>query len=293
MSDWNNIAHAITDATGERFNPKAPQNLVGGCINQTYRLSDDKRQYFVKRNQAHLLDMFAAEAEGLAEIDATNCIAVPKVICYGTTGQYAYLVLSWFGSATGKPVTMANFGKQLAALHRHEKPQFGWHRNNTIGATPQNNTWQSDWITFWQQQRLGYQLKLAANKGYGGALQQLGKQLLAKVPIFFSNYQAHPSLLHGDLWAGNYAINQHGKTIIFDPAVYYGDREVDIAMTELFGRFPSDFYAAYQAAYPLDAGYSVRKQLYNLYHILNHLNLFGGTYQAQSLRMIEQLLMQA
>ena len=292
MTDWHSITQHISQASGQAFRPQPPKSIAGGCINQSYRLSDGKQHYFIKLNHTQRLDMFAAEAEGLAEINASDCIPVPKVICYGTTQQHAYLVLTWFGSNSGNAQTSARFGEQLACLHRQYKPKFGWHRDNTIGATPQNNTWHTDWVTFWQQQRLGYQLKLAAKNGYHGKLQSQGQRLLEQLPALFSNYQPRPSLLHGDLWSGNYAINAHKQAIIFDPAVYYGDRETDIAMTELFGTFPADFYAAYNQHYALDIGYTSRKILYNLYHILNHLNLFGGGYRTQSLSMIEQLLAQ-
>ena len=290
QSHWQSLYQAISAATGDKLSSPAVENVGGGCINQAYRVRTDSKDYFVKLNDKNLADMFVAEAEGLAELASAKAIAVPSVVCYGIVEQYSYLVLDWFETGIGG--NDSHFGEQLATLHRHEKAQFGWHRDNTIGATHQPNDWTADWVSFWQQQRLGFQLELAEKNGHGGKLQTLGAQLLERIPDFFTDYQARPSLLHGDLWSGNYASLKNGEIIIFDPAVYYGDREADLAMTELFGRFPADFYAAYNATYPLDSGYSVRKQLYNLYHIINHLNLFGGGYHGQSLRMLESLLSQ-
>jgi fructosamine-3-kinase len=188
---------------------------------------------------------------------------------------------------------MRALGRNLARLHRVTARRHGWDRDNTIGSTPQINTPADDWIAFWRERRLSFQLKLAASKGHAARLSASGERLIEKLPAFFEGYTPVPSLLHGDLWSGNAAMDADGKPVIFDPAVYYGDREADLAMTELFGGFPHSFYAAYRTEYPLDAGYETRKQLYNLYHVLNHLNLFGGGYGAQAERMIEQLLAQA
>ena len=159
-----------------------------------------------------------------------------------------------------------------------------------LGATRQPNNWHTDWITFWREQRLGFQLELAAHHGYGGKLQLMGQTLMERLPEFFVDYQPVASLLHGDLWAGNHAYVADGNPVIFDPAPYYGDRETDLAMTELLGGFGSAFHAAYRAAWPLHAGYIQRKTLYNLYHILNHANLFGGGYARQAESMMKRLL---
>jgi fructosamine-3-kinase len=175
-------------------------------------------------------------------------------------------------------------------MHRQAQPYFGWRRDNTIGSTLQLNSSSDDWLTFWREQRLGFQLKLAANNGYGGSLQAKGERLCSDMAVFFEHYSPHPSLLHGDLWAGNAAVDKQGRPVVFDPACYYGDREADLAMTELFGGFSPDFYSAYQAEWPLDHGYSLRKTFYNLYHSLNHLNLFGGGYLRQAESMMAQLL---
>jgi len=154
----------------------------------------------------------------------------------------------------------------------------------------QPNGWTNNWIDFWREQRLGFQLRLAAQNGYGGELQRLGTKLLDELPAFFTGHTPQPSLLHGDLWNGNHAFLADGTPTIFDPATYYGDRECDLAMTELFSGYAANFYTAYRASYPLDAGYATRRDLYNLYHILNHANLFGGGYARQAEQMVQRLL---
>jgi fructosamine-3-kinase len=190
----------------------------------------------------------------------------------------------------GKARTMQTFAEQLANMHRHTKDKFGWHRDNTIGSTHQPNQWRDDWLDFWREQRLGYQLKLAGRHGARHSLIDKGEQLQDNLEVFFSGYQPEASLLHGDLWSGNYSIMSNGEPVIFDPAVYYGDREADIAMTELFGGFGHDFYSAYNNAWPLHDDYKLRKTFYNLYHIINHFNLFGGGYGSQAEGMIDRLL---
>ena len=290
MPLWTDIFDHIAATTGTPFHCTQPRNSGGGCINESYTLSGDGQRYFVKLNSARLSDMFEAEATGLKEIANSHTIRVPEVICYGISGSQSYLVLEHIEFGRGNAQSHAQLGHDLARMHRHTAKQFGWWRDNTIGATPQPNRQSDNWIEFWREERLGHQLQLAADKGYTGTLQSLGSQLLDELESFFADHQPQPSLLHGDLWSGNYAIATDGTPLIFDPAVYYGDRETDIAMTELFGGFTSEFYRAYNEEYPLDVGYAKRKPLYNLYHILNHLNLFGGGYLRQSITMMEQLL---
>ncbi len=286
MPDWTTIDRHISEATGQAFTTHEAHAEGGGCINSAYTLSDGKQRFFVKLNQAARLDMFAAEAEGLNDILRSHSIHAPAPVCHGIAVDEAYLVLEYL-PLSGRG-SAERLGRELAQMHRCQHQRFGWRRDNTIGATPQINTEETDWVHFWQQHRLGPQLRLAADKG--GHLGPQAERLLAHVADFFSDYRPGPSLLHGDLWSGNYAFSEGGRPVIFDPAVYYGDRETDLAMTELFGGFPSAFYAAYQEAWPLDPGYASRKTLYNLYHVLNHFNLFGGSYLAQAQRMIAQLL---
>lgn len=261
----------------------------GGCINQTSTVTlDDNRRYFLKVNQASLLEMFAAEVDGLNAIRASASLRAPEPLGYGVQGQQAYVLLEYLLLQEQSHQQQA--GEQLAAMHRHTAAQHGWFRNNTIGASPQRNTQTHDWVPFWQQERLGFQLERARRNGYPHRSYEQGLRLKESVGAFFSDYQPVASLLHGDLWGGNLAYLPDGSPVIYDPAVYYGDRETDLAMTELFGGFGADFYAAYNTAWALDQGYAVRKTLYNLYHILNHFNLFGSGYGEQAARMTEKLL---
>ncbi len=286
---WNAIESSITEANGHPFKIRRRTPIGGGCINQTLLLEGDKQRYFIKLNDANGLAMFEAESAGLQAILDTNAIMAPQPLCTGTAGNNAYLVMSYIDTA-GSANNHVRFGEQLATMHQKRFDYFGWQQDNAIGSTPQPNPHYQNWIDFWREQRLGVQLELAAQNGFSGSLQTEGKKLLDGFSGLFHGYTPQPSLLHGDLWSGNYCFANDGTPVIFDPACYYGDREADIAMTELFGGFNSEFYRAYQNTWPLDSGYPGRKTLYNLYHILNHLNLFGGGYLSQAQQMLRQLL---
>jgi len=289
MTDWDAIAAAIGAATQRPFLLGGHTAIGGGWINQAYHVEGrDGRRFFIKLNSADKAGMFAAEVAGLSEIAATQTVRVPQPITHGVAGKQSYLVLEHLALSSRGDAQL--LGKQLAAMHRCTGDSFGFSQDNFIGASPQPNGWKSEWIDFWRERRLGFQLHLAAQNGYVGQLQSLGEKLLGMLPAFFTGYIPQPSLLHGDLWSGNHAYLPDGTPVIFDPATYYGDRECDLAMTELFGGYSADFYAAYRAAYPLDAGYATRRNLYNLYHILNHANLFGGGYAGQAEQMMRGLL---
>ena len=306
----SHLSAVIRDATQRPFSARDATPVGEGSINEAYRLEGtDGSRYFLKLNDAQHLPMFAAEAQGLNAIAATNTLRVPQPVAHGTTNSNSFLVLEYLElSSRGNAQLL---GARLAALHRCTSPPlpcrervgervdtlhsrtsscFGFSQDNFIGTTLQPNGWKDNWVGFWRERRLGFQLRLAAQNGHGGKLQMLGEKLLDALPAFFAGYMPQPSLLHGDLWSGNNAFLADGTPVIFDPAPYYGDREADLAMTELFGGYPADFYAAYRAAYPLDDGYAVRKDLYNLYHILNHANLFGGGYARQAEGMMQGLL---
>ncbi len=287
---WSNIARQLTAATGQPFDPVERRPVSGGCINSCYVIVDGSRRYFLKLNQAERAAMFRAEAEGLAELDRAKAVRVPRPLCHGVAEGHAFIILEYLGLGRSKATVAERLGRELAQLHGTTANQFGWRVDNTIGSTPQINTPMDDWIEFFRRHRLEYQLQLAAAHGHTGSLQRKGERLAAGLEVLFAGYHPRPSLLHGDLWSGNYAVDSQGTPVIFDPAVYYGDREADVAMTELFGGFPSAFYAAYREAWPLDQGYEVRRTLYNLYHVLNHLNLFGSGYLARAERMIDRLL---
>lgn len=241
--------------------------------------------------------MFEAESEGLMELAKSHSIRVPEPLCCGIAGGDAFLAMEnlRLGDSGNVSSSASQLGQNLAALHQiiqshNGQPRYGWHRDNTIGSTTQINDYENNWITFWSKHRLGFQLDLAQRNGANSRVLQRGKQLCESLADFFVAYTPEASLLHGDLWSGNVAFDQSGHPVIFDPAVYYGDRETDLAMTELFGGFSANFYATYKSTYPLDEGYATRKTLYNLYHILNHYNMFGGGYLSQASGMIDRLL---
>jgi protein-ribulosamine 3-kinase len=292
MDPWRDVERSIREAAGAPFVIESRAGVGGGCINDCYLVRGSGRACFVKLNSPDRGDMFAAEAAGLDEISATRTVRVPQAICHGTGPAASWLVLEYLELRSADGGSMRELGRRLAGMHRATSRQHGWQRDNTIGATRQVNTPSHDWAGFWCEHRLGFQLRLATAKGHGGPLIAGGEHLMEKLPAFFRGYGPPPSLLHGDLWAGNAAATAAGEPVIFDPAVYYGDREADLAMTELFGGFPPAFHESYRAEYPLDAGYAIRKDLYNLYHVLNHLNLFGGGYRMQAERLIQQLLAQ-
>ena len=287
-SMWKQIAQAISQATNAQFTIANTRAVGGGCINQGYQVQSSDQAYFVKLNQASQVEMFTAEAIGLKQMFATQTITVPQPICWGTADDSSYIVLEWLDLGGGNRQSWEAMGRQLAAMHRQgQADNFGWERNNTIGSTPQINDWMENWSEFFAQQRIGYQLKLAKRRG--GSFPDPNK-VIAAVQEQLSSRQPEASLVHGDLWSGNAAIAKDGAPVILDPATYYGDRETDIAMTELFGGFPATFYQGYEAAWQLDRGYPQRKRIYNLYHVLNHFNLFGGGYGNPAQRIIDQII---
>ncbi len=249
---------------------------------------------FVKLAPRDDLAMFESEAAGLRDLADADALRVPRVLGVGVAGERAVLALEWLDlrpAALNDARVQSELGTRLAMQHRVSARDFGWSRDNSIGRTPQPNAWSSDWVRFFGEHRLGHQLSLAAAAGLDPRIVERGRRLVEQCGAFFSSYRPVPSLLHGDLWGGNWAVlaPQH-EPVIFDPAVYYGDREADIAMTRLFGGFGPRFHAAYQAAWPLDQAAGTRRTLYNLYHVLNHWNLFGGAYATQAAAMIDQLL---
>jgi fructosamine-3-kinase len=218
--------------------------------------------------------MYAAEAEGLSVLRAAG-VRAPEPFAHGAKGGEAYLEMERLalGAAPDWPAA----GRMLAALHRNTAPRFGWEKDNWIGLSPQKNGWREDWSSFFLDFRLRPQLEMARRNGYRIEIGAICDLLQGHAP--------RPSLLHGDLWGGNVGFTAEGP-VIYDPAVYFGDREADMAMSELFGGFPPPFYRAYNAEWPLDRGYAARKHLYNLYHLLNHLNIFGGAYLDRVVRTI-------
>jgi fructosamine-3-kinase len=245
---------------------------------------------FVKVAPLETRAMFAAEAAGLAELERSHAVRVPRVLASGHTEGAAFLALEWIETGVAGPQCEARLGRELAALHGVTAPRFGWARDNTIGRTPQLNAASEDWAEFFRERRLRPQLEMAAAHGFTDLPAAAGERLLESVQGLLAGHRPSASLLHGDLWGGNWLASAAGEPVLIDPAVYYGDRETDLAMTRLFGGFGERFYQAYQAAAPLAFGWQARAELYNLYHVLNHANLFGGGYARQARAMIEHLL---
>lgn len=270
--------------------PAAPPTRVsGGDICDAWRLDTDSGRVFLKTLSAPQAGILESEAAGLKAIADTETLRVPEVLGLGATADVAWLALEWLDLGGSGGSAEQALGAQLAAMHRHTAARHGWHDDNWIGRTSQPNDWCADWTGFFGEHRLRHQLRLAARAGFGHQLQAPGDALLARLPDLLAGHAPKPSLLHGDLWGGNWGVAD-GAPVIFDPAVYYGDREADLAMTRLFGGFGSAFYEAYDAAWPLPPDASQRDALYRLYHVLNHANLFGGGYVQQAGHLMETLL---
>lgn len=307
--DWHAFSEHLSAQLNQSIEIKTASVVSGGDIHQAYQLHTNQGNLFLKLNQAHLAPLFETEAHNLNAIQQSNSIRCPKVIGSGIfennhtsqEGLKAWLLMEHL-NLTNQGDDFQR-GRDLAFMHHqvHKSPQpFGWFEDNYIGHTIQRNQWHSDWVEFYGKQRLQPQLELAQLRGAHASLFDLGQQLITALPFWFQNYQPEASLLHGDLWGGNSAFVKEttaGSTIteavIYDPACYYGDRETDLAMTELFGGFSTDFYAGYNALFPLETGYVQRKPLYNLYHVLNHFNLFGEDYEQQAIQIIQSLLKQS
>ncbi|MEM9321604.1 MAG: fructosamine kinase family protein [Pseudomonadota bacterium] len=266
-----------------------PARVSGGDICDAWRVDTDTGRVFLKTLGATHAGVLESEAAGLEAIADTRTLRVPKVLGQGTTPDTAWLALEWLDLGGGGRDAEHALGTQLAAMHRHTAERHGWHEDNWIGRTTQPNEWCDDWTTFFAEHRLRHQLELACEAGVGNLLRAPGDALLERLPELLAGHVPEPSLLHGDLWGGNWGVAD-SKPVIFDPAVYYGDREADLAMTRLFGGFGSSFYEAYESAWPLSPGASRRDALYRLYHVLNHANLFGGGYVSQAAGLMQSLI---
>ena len=288
MSLNRELLDAIEDACGVSLEGASSTNVGGGCINDARLLTatNGDRVFLKLNSERRFPGMFSAEAAGLEALDATKTIRVPAVLGHGEVSGQAFLLLEALSlQSRGDSEAL---GQQLAALHRAvaapDGRSFGWERDNFIGSTPQPNPPGDSWAEFFIEHRLRFQFKLAARKGR--RFESVDAFLEKTADLLSHNPQ--PSLLHGDLWAGNAAFSEAGEPVIFDPAVYRGDREAELAFTEMFGGFSPEFYHAYQEAWPLDPGYSVRKEIYNLYHVLNHFNIFGGGYAMQAQAIMDR-----
>ncbi|RFA31111.1 hypothetical protein CAI21_00120 [Alkalilimnicola ehrlichii] len=283
------IIDAIAEA-GEAVPSGSLTPVGGGCINEGAIVGEGARRYFVKLNGTGQRAMFEAEADGLKRLAAADAVRVPRPIAVGEGNGRAFLVLEFIEFGAASPAGFRRLGEALAQLHASHGERYGLPYDNTIGTTLQPNAEDTDWCRFFSRQRLAFQLRLAADNGIGKRVGETGERLLAALRERWAAYRPAPSLVHGDLWSGNVAFDRQGMPVLFDPACYYGDRETDLAMTELFGGFPRAFYDAYNAVAPVSADYPMHRDLYQLYHVLNHFNLFGGGYAGQVRRLLDRLL---
>ena len=284
----DSVDTAVTTLFGDSLRVTGRRPVYGGDINQSYRLSlSDGSALFMKCNSIRNLPFFDAEAKGLMALRGTGAIGVPKPLALGTdqTQEVSFLLMEYLESASKDNHYWEVFGRELAALHRAEcfsavsadgSLTFGFETDNDIGASPQKNTPSENWITFFRDCRLLPQFKMAEGYFDSGTHRQYTR-LLDRLDSYLAEPE-FPSLIHGDLWSGNAICGPDGKAWVLDPAAYVGHFEAELAMTELFGGFPTAFYQAYREVNTIDSGYRDRRDLYNLYHLLNHLNLFGGSY---------------
>ncbi|HEX4618818.1 MAG TPA: fructosamine kinase family protein [Steroidobacteraceae bacterium] len=290
MESWAAIAAELTRLAGRDFAAEPAQRVAGGSINRCYRWPSGAGPVFVKVAASAAAPMLEAEAAGLAELAGAQAVRVPRVLACGRTDAASFLALEWLAAGAASDASEERLGARLAAQHAVTAPQHGWCRDNTIGSTPQANGTLASWAEFFRERRLRPQLTLAVANGLGSLLAGPGERLLAGVEVLLGTHRPPASLLHGDLWGGNWFATADGEPAIFDPAVYYGDRETDVAMTQLFGGFGPRFYQAYAASAPLPPGAELRCELYNLYHVLNHANLFGASYAMSARATMERLL---
>lgn len=283
MSRSNTII-ALALQVGNDTSPLRERTAIGGGdISDAVRLRTDQSTYLLKWSERGLPGFFAAEAHGLKLLASTGAVRIPEVIAWQSDveGQPDFLLLEWLDAppSASRRVAAEALGYALATLHQSTAATYGLDRDNYIGATPQPNGWMTSWIAFFRERRLRFQAELAQRQGrLSGDRARRMDRLLDRLDTWIDEQAVQPALLHGDLWGGNFIIGPGGVPALIDPAVSYGDREADLAFTTLFGGFPETFYRAYEEAWPLSAGWQERRDLYNLYHLLNHLNLFGEGY---------------
>lgn len=284
----DSVSQQIRQTTGQSISSSKP--VSGGSINQGAKVTlDDETTCFLKWNTSADPQMFIVEERGLDLLkSADTTLHIPDVLATGKTDDgIGFLLQQFIVEGRANPNSAANFGRALANLHKHHHEKYGLDHDNYIGRLPQSNTQHENWVDFFIQERMEPQLKMATDSGKLGANTVTSFEAMYKqLPGIFPDEP--PSLLHGDLWGGNYFFTENGRATIYDPAVYYGHREIELAFTHLFGGFPSNFYSAYEEEYPLEPGFLHRKDIYNLYPLLVHTNLFGGSYARQVEGIVRQ-----
>ncbi len=278
MKDQDSFFNQILERVLEHpVSIKAITRVSGGDINDAYKVTTQDNIFFIKTNQPSVGDLFEKERLGMKILLDSKAIHVPKVLDHGYHDQTPYLILEYLEKGTSKRRFWEEFGTQMADLHRNTQEHFGLNHDNYIGKLPQSNTPKSNWIDFFIEQRIEPQLHLAINKGLiSSSLTDQIRSLYHYLPEIFPTEK--PSLLHGDLWSGNFMTNSEGSPTIFDPAVYYGHREMELAFTQLFGGFDQQFYNSYNERFPLSPGFEDRIDIYNIYPLMVHVNLFGPSY---------------
>jgi fructosamine-3-kinase len=272
---WHFISERISECIQQDFICDDIREVKAGDSHKAYKISDGKQHFFVKINEKIHLTNFEVEVDGLEHLSNTQLFKVPNFICTGLVSNHSFLVLEYINMSQGNEHSWFHFGQTLAELHKTQTQQmYGWQEDNFIGLTPQSNLWQKKWSCFFAEQRIGFMLQLLSEKGL--VLANIDT-VVESIKSLLTGHNPKPSMLHGDLWQGNTGFNKN-QPVLFDPAFYFGDRETDLAMTELFGRFPVQFYQGYADIWPLEVDYEYRKPIYQLYHVLNHALLFGGHY---------------
>jgi fructosamine-3-kinase len=282
------ISTELQKRFGENFAIKEISPEFGGSINESFRVSTTQGNFFMKRNDAQRFpDMFQREAAGLNLLRASSDFKIPEVVLWGEVEEHAFLIIEYIKKEPNTLSFWKTFGRNLAHMHKQTHEFFGLNHNNYIGSLPQQNTQKTSWADFFVSERL---VPMVSRAHENGKLDidtvKKFEKLCFKMNELFPNEA--PALLHGDLWSGNYVCTLNDTPGIFDPAVYYGNREMDLAMMHLFGGFHVDTYKAYQEVYPLEAGWKQRVDLCNLYPLLVHVNLFGGNYVKQVKQVVNQ-----
>ena len=278
MSWKEEVLKKLESHLGSQALLKDVSPVGGGDINDAYRFDTSKGDFFVKKNSASRFpEMFVREAEGIQILGAAGVIPVPEVIDTGKVDDIAFLILHYINSAPKQEDFWTTFGKKLATLHQTGSTQFGLDQDNYIGSLYQSNKKHDRWVDFFREERLLVQVKLARDRGKMGVdTVKAFDRFYTKIEEIFP--EEKPSLVHGDLWGGNFMVNEKGEAVLIDPAVYFGHREMDLGMSKLFGGFSGEFYDAYDEFFPLEKGWQQRLDYCNLYPLMVHVNLFGGGY---------------
>jgi len=281
----SNIEKVLSKYIGSNVIINDSLSVGGGSINETTKLSTTAGSFFIKKNSASLYpNMFQKEAQGLKILRDTNAIDIPEVVGNGKSGDESFLILKFIDGGSKNSSFWDDFGQQLANLHKNTDKYFGLNHDNYIGSLKQYNSRHSSWSNYFREERLEKQIRLARNTG------KIDKGIVVACDNFYAKLDnifpiEPPALLHGDLWSGNFMVNNQGYPVIIDPAVYYGHREMDLGMSQLFGGFDKQFYISYNKCFPLETGWEERIDYCNLYPLMVHVNLFGGGY-IQSVKSI-------